>query len=133
MLSLLCGVAAYVVTFILLLGGYHYLRNRRLAKRGSAPDCELKKKTKSGSDHACQILLAAALTSFGVVVLIHPGQTALAAVLAPPHLHDNDHSAQKGNHECGTSDASQPAHSSSPSPSSTSSDANGSTQRRATK
>lgn len=133
MLSLLYGVAAYVVTFTLLLGGYHYLRNRRLAKRGSAPACKPKKKTKSSSDRACQILLAAALTSFEVVVLIHPGQIALAAGPGPLHLHDNDHSAQKGNHECGTLDASQPAHSSSPSPSSTSSDANGSTQRRATK
>ena len=109
MLSLLYGVAAYVVTFTLLLFCYRCLKNRRLAKRGSALARDI-------SDTA------------------HPNRIRSFDKTAD-HLHPtkNHHSVQKGDRRCGISDASQLAQFSLSSPFSISSDANDWTQRRATK
>jgi len=77
MLSLLSGVAAYVVTFAILLSCYHWLRNRRLAKRGPALAPRLKEKAKS--NQAGLLLLATTLAPAGIVAYLHPCRITLSA------------------------------------------------------
>ncbi len=64
MLSLLCGVATYIVTFALMMFCHRYLKARRNAKRGSSPTRRPKEKTRFDSDRFCFLLLCVAL-AFG--------------------------------------------------------------------
>lgn len=59
MLSLICGVAAYIVTFALMMFCYRYLKARRSAKRSSSATHKPKEKTRFNSDKFCFLLCAA--------------------------------------------------------------------------
>lgn len=63
MLSLLCGVAAYIVTFVLLTFCYRRLKARLDSKRGYSPTRKQKEK-KFNSKEFCFLLLCVAL-AFG--------------------------------------------------------------------
>jgi hypothetical protein len=64
MVSLICGVAAYTVTFALMMFCLRYLKARRNAKRGSPPTRKPKEKSRFNSDRFCFLLLCVAL-AFG--------------------------------------------------------------------
>lgn len=68
MLSLLCGVAAYIVMFALLTFCCRYLKARRNAKRGLSPTRKPKEKPRFNSDRFCFLLLCVAL-AFGKEVI----------------------------------------------------------------
>lgn len=61
MVSLVCGVAAYIVTFSLAALCLRYLQARRNARRGPSPTPRPEEKTKFNSDNFWLILLCAAL------------------------------------------------------------------------
>jgi len=67
MLSLICGVAAYIVTFALMTFCYRYLRARHDAKRDSSSKHKPKEKSRFNLDRFCFLLLCVALT-FGKAV-----------------------------------------------------------------
>lgn len=61
MLSMLCGVVAYIVTFALMTFCYRYLKARQDAKRDSSSTRKPKEKTRFDSDSFCFLLLCVAL------------------------------------------------------------------------
>ncbi|GGG77744.1 hypothetical protein GCM10011585_21090 [Edaphobacter dinghuensis] len=64
MLSVLCGVAVYIVTFALLTFCYRRLKARLDAKRGYSSEREQKEKSRFNSKEFCFLLLCVAL-AFG--------------------------------------------------------------------
>jgi hypothetical protein len=61
MLSLILGVAAYIVTFALATFCYHSLKARRNAKRGSSITGQRKQKKNIHSDRLTPLFLCLAL------------------------------------------------------------------------
>lgn len=61
MVSLVCGVAAYIVTFALITFCVRFLQARRKAKRGPSAIPGPKEKTKFNSDNFWLLLFCAAL------------------------------------------------------------------------
>lgn len=61
MVSLVCGVAAYIVTFALIMFCARSLQARRKAKRGYSTTPKSKEKTKFNSDNFWLLLFCAVL------------------------------------------------------------------------
>ena len=64
MLSLICGVTAYVVTFALMTFCYRYLKARQRTKRNPSSTRKSKEKNRFDLDRFCFLLLCVAL-AFG--------------------------------------------------------------------
>lgn len=67
MVSLVCGVAAYIVTFVVVTFCVRYLQARRKAKRGPSQTPRPKEKTKFNSGNFWLLLFCAALACGKVV------------------------------------------------------------------